>query len=422
MVLFNEMFFSDLERVQVIDRFEEPIGRVHDVILTLGEQFPRVSGLLIKTEKGEYKVLVIGEIDFIGPHFVATQSTADRIVLGSLRPNDVLMKKNILDQQVVDTGGAKVLRVNDLKLAKVGPDIRLIAADVGLKGMLRRLGLIRIFSGLFSIFKKQVPEKLIGWNHVQLLEKDLQRGQITIPQKKLEELHPSDIADIISHLHTEKRSAIFASLSDKTAAEALHELEPKIQAMLLMKVDTRKALNILNRMPVDEAADVLGDLPEERSEELLRLMGPRKAVSIRKLLKHPGQTAGGLMTTEIITLPQDMTAEQVINKLRELAPGVETIYYLFIVDPTNRLVGVLSLRALIVAAPQTPISDIMVKSPITVHPDANQKHVAEVISKYNLLSLPVVDAEGKILGIVTVDDVIDFILPPIARRKRQMIG
>lgn len=422
MVLFSEMFYSQLDNVPVIDRLERPIGRVVDVLLNLGEQFPRVSGLLLRTDEGKQKVLMMAEIDLIGPQFVATQSTRDRLVLADLRPNDILMKKNILDQQVVDTAGAKVLRVNDLKLAKVGSDIRLIAADVGFRGLVRRLGVEGFLKALNGVFRFKVPEKLIGWNYVQLLEKDLARGQITIPQKKVEDLHPSDIADIISHVHTEKRSAIFASLSDKTAAEALHELEPKIQAMLLTTVDTKKALGILNKMPVDESADVLGDIPPEKCEELLRLMGPKKSQAIQKLMKHPEQTAGGLMTTEFLSIPEDMTAEQVIDKLREQAPGAETIYYLYVVNPAGVLVGVLSLRGLIVAAPQTSVFQIMMKSVITVGPEANQRSVADVISKYNLLAVPVVDGEGKILGIITVDDVIDFILPPIARRKRQMIG
>jgi magnesium transporter len=422
MILFSEMFFSELENALVVDRLEKPVGRVKDALLVLGEQFPKILGLLIRTIEGEDRVLTIGEIDLIGPQFVSTQSVKDRLVLATLRPQDILIKKNILDQQVVDTNGARVLRVNDLKLAKVGQDVRLIAADVGMRGMLRRLGVVKMFDLLFGILGKKVPDRLIGWNYVELLEADLEKGLIKIPHRRVEELHPADIASIISRVHKDERHAIFASLSDKTAAEALHELEPKIQAMLLMTVDTKKALNVLNRMPVDEAADVLGDLPGEKTEELLRLMRPKKSSEIRKLLKHSETTAGGLMTTEFITLPDDLTAEQAINKLRELAPDAETIYYVYIVGSGGRLVGALSLRALIVSSPGTLIADKMVKNIIMVTPETNQKQVAEIISKYNLLAVPVVDNEGKILGIVTVDDVMDFILPTISRRKRQMLG
>jgi len=422
MVLFSEMFVSELINVPVIDRIERTIGKVKDVLFVLGDPLPRISGLLINTLKGEDRVLTIGEIDLIGSQFVSTQSTKDRLVLSNLRDTDILLCRDILDKQIVDTDGARVVRVNDLKLAKVGTDIRLIAADVGIPGMLRRLGIGRILMFILNLFRIKVPETLIGWNHVEPLEADLAKGRITIPHKRVNELHPADVADIISHVHTDERRAIFASLTDKTAAEALHELEPKIQAMLLLTVDTKKALGILNKMPDDEAADVLGDLPEEKTEELLRLIRPKKSAEIRKLLKHPEKTAGGLMTTEFIALPQDLTAEQTINKLRELAPDAETIYYLYVVNQEEKLVGVLSLRMLIIAPPGTPISEIMVKKVIKVDPEANQKQVAEIISKYNLLAVPVIDKNKKIQGIVTVDDVIDFILPPISRRKRHMLG
>jgi len=422
MVLFSEMFFSELIRVPVIDKVEQPIGKVKDVILVLGDQFPRITGLLIKTHENKIKVLTIGEIDLVGTQFVSTQSTKDRLVLSNLRDEDLLLRRDILDKQIVDTDGARVVRVNDLKLAKVGNDVRLIAADVGFKGMLRRLGIEKLVIFIMRLFKIKVPETLIGWNHVEPLAAELAKGRITIPHKRVNELHPADIADIISHVHTDERRAIFASLSDKTAAESLHELEPKIQAMLLLTVDTKKALGILNKMPVDEAADVLGDIPEEKTEELLRHMRPKKAEEIREILKHPEETAIGLMTTEFIKIPKNLTSEETIQKLREMAPDAETIYYLYVVDEKDKLVGVLSLRMLIVTAPNTKISDIMVKKVITVDPDANQRQLADVISKYNLLAVPVVDNEGRVEGIVTVDDVIDFILPPMSRRKRHMLG
>jgi Mg/Co/Ni transporter MgtE len=195
-----------------------------------------------------------------------------------------------------------------------------------------------------------------------------------------------------------------------------------IGAVLISTLDTKKALGVLEKMPVDEAADILGDLPAEKTEELLRLMRVRKAAEIRKLLKHRDETAGGLMTTEFIALPQQLTVEQVISKLREAAPDTETIYYLYVINEHEQLVGVLSLRSLIVTPPERPISEIMIRAPLTVSPEMNQREVADFMSKYNLLAVPVVDLEKKILGIITIDDVMDLILPPVSRRKRQMLG
>lgn len=414
------MFASELIGDPIVDRVQEPIGRVKDIIITLGERFPKVVGLVIRFDdpSREEKVVLIGEIDLIGRQFVTTRGIKERVAFSSHREGDVLLGRDIIDQQVVDLEGARVIRVNDLKLAKVDQDVRLIAADVGLGGILRRLGLYKLVKWIAGIFKKNISEKLIGWDHVQ----NLAGGKIAVPSKTITDLHPADVAQIISQVQSEQRKALFATLSEKTAAEALHELEPLIGAVLISTLDTKKALNILEKMPVDEAADIIGDLPPERGEEFLRMIRVRKSNEIRKLLKHKDETAGGLMTTEFITLPQNLTVEQTITHLRELAPGAETIYYLYIVDEAGHLVGVLTLRNLIVAPPDKPISDIMIKEAITVNPEMNQKTVADVISKYNLLAVPVVDAENKILGIITVDDVIDFILPPVSRRKRQMIG
>ncbi len=414
------MFVSELIGDPVVDRVQENIGHVKDVIITLGEVFPKVTGLLITLsgEKKEEKVLLIGEIDLIGKQFVTTRSTKDRVVLTHLREGEVLLMRDVIDQQVVDLEGARVIRINDLKLAKVDQDVRLIAADVGFRGMLRRLGLEGIGGWVVRLLGKKLPEQQIGWDHVQ----NLSGGKIAVPSKTITDLHPADVAQIISQVQTEKRAEIFSALSEKTAAEALHELEPVLGAVLITTLDTKKALGVLDKMPVDEAADIVGDLPMDKAEELLRLMRPRKAAEVRKLLKHRDETAGGLMTTEFVALPQNSTVEQVIARLRETAPDAETIYYLYVVDEAGRLVGVLSLRNLIVSPPDRQISEIMVRDCISVSPEMNQREVADIISKYNLLAVPVVDQDGKIHGIVTVDDVMDLILPPVSRRKREMTG
>jgi magnesium transporter len=420
MVLFSEMFVSELIGDPVVDRVQESVGRVKDIIITLGESFPRVTALLVALdgEQREEKVLLIGEIDLIGKQFCSTRTTKDRVPLTSLREGEVLLLRDVIDQQIVDLDGARVIRVNDLKLAKVNEDIRLIAADVGLSGMLRRLGLLGIVSWFYGLFRRSVREQLIGWDHVE----NLSGGKISVPTRTITDLHPADVAQIISQVQTDKRIEIFSALTEKTAAEALHELEPMLGAVLIATLDTKKALGVLEKMPVDEAADIIGDLPAEKAEELLRLMRVRKAAEIRKLLKHRDETAGGLMTTEFITLDHGLTVEQVITKLRELAPDAETIYYLYVVDEAMRLIGALSLRRLIISPPYKPVTEIMIREPFAISPEMNQREVADFMSKYNLLAVPVVDAEKKILGIVTIDDVMDLILPPVSRRKRQTLG
>jgi magnesium transporter len=420
MVLFSEMFVADLIGDPVVDRVQENIGRVKDIIITLGDVFPKVTGLLVTLagEKKEEKVILINEIDLIGRQFCSTRATKDRVPFTTAREGDVLLLRDVIDQQIVDLEGARVIRVNDLQLAKVDQDVRLIAADIGLKGMLRRLGLADFIGWIFGLFRRELPEQLIGWDHVQ----SLSGGKIAIPTQQITDLHPADVAQIISQVQSEKKAEIFSALSEKTAAEALHELEPVLGALLISTLDTKKALGVLEKMPVDEAADIIGDLTAEKADELLRLMRPRKAGAIGKLLKHRDETAGGLMTTEFISLSENLTVEEVITQLRHLAPNAETIYYLYVVDAEGRLVGVISLRRLIVSQPFQPVPEIMIKEPITVTPEMNQREVADVFSKYNLLAVPVVDTEGRILGIITVDDVMDLILPPVSRRRRQTLG
>ena len=423
MVLFSEMFVSELKGVPVVDRLQDPVGEIRDFVFSMGEVFPKISGILIRVyNKSEDLVVLMGEIDLIGKQFVVTKAIKERMVFSEPVAEELFLWKDLIDKQIVDTEGARVIRVNDLKLGKIDQDVRLIAADVGFRGLLRRLGCLNAFNFIFGIFRKRVPDTLIGWDHVEQLKTGRFKGMITVPAKHVSEMHPADIANIISQVHSEEKTAIFTSLTDKTAAESLHELEPKIQTLLLLTVDTKKALGIIAKMPVDEVADVLGDIPPERAEEFLRMMRPRRSASVRKLLKHPEETAGGLMTTEFVSVPSNLNAQQTIEKMRELAPEAETVYYVYLLDDAEKLVGVLSIRELIVAQPYTPIAQIMEKDLITVDPEMDQRKVAEVVSKYNLLAVPVVDSGDKLLGIVTVDDVIDFILPPISRRMRHILG
>lgn len=413
------MFVAELINDPVVDRLEDNVGQVKDIVVDLSECFPKVTGILVKLHSGEEKILLISEVDLVGRQFIAAKVTADRIAWAAPRQTDILLMRDIVDQQIVDLDGARVIRVNDLKLAKVDQDIRLIAADVGAKGMLRRLGLDKFIGFFYGLVKKDIPEKLIGWDHVQNLSR---QGDVCVSSKKLADLHPADVAQVISQVKSEDKTAIFSTLTEKAAADALHELEPMLGALLIANIDIKKSVAILDKMPVDEVVDILGDLPSEKTQDLLRLMKVRRAEQIQKLLTHNDETAGGLMTTEFMTLSKDLTVEQVIQKLRESAPDAETVYYLYVTDEQERLVGVLSLRSLIISPPEKKIADIMIKDPITILPAMNQRDVASVMSKYNLLAVPVVDADRKLLGIITVDDVMDFIMPPTSRRKRQMLG
>ncbi len=423
MIYFNDMYAREIVGQSIVDKTEEKIGVIKDIVIEVGQQFPKVVGFLIKSHPSKReKFVLISEVNFISRKTITLKSKKADIAYGHLREGDMFLQRDLMDKQIVDIHGSKVVRVNDLKLSRVGDDILLVAADVGIKGILRHLNLENFAENVMAIFNKTLKDELIGWNYVEPLQTDIARLKLVVPFQGVAQLHPADIASIISQVHTDEKTAIFGILTTEKAAEALHELEPHIQAFLVSTLETKKALAIIEKMPSDEVADVLGDLPEEKANELLRLMKTKKAHEVQELLKHGEETAGGLMTTEFITIPQSYTARQTIEKLRDITPSAETIYYLYVTDDDNVLVGVLTLRNLIVSKEDAIVNDIMVQRLISVNPEMNQRQVAEVISKYNLLAVPVLDKTNHILGIITVDDVVDFIIPPLARKKRMSVG
>jgi Mg2+ transporter MgtE len=235
------------------------------------------------------------------------------------------------------------------------------------------------------------------------------------------ELHPADIADIISQVSHKEGATFFKGLDIETAAEALSELEPDVQAAIITRMDTDKAADIIEEMPPDEAADVLSDLPADKAKEILESIEKDEAEDIQELLSHEEDTAGGLMTNQYIAYLPETTVRRAIDNFKKDAEEVETVYYIYAVDENEKLVGVVSLRELLLARLDDKLSDIMHTKIKTVTPDIDEEEVSAIISKYNLVALPVIDTEGRMLGIATIDDVIDRILPPEAKRKRRKV-
>lgn len=416
----GEIFVSEIFKKPILDQTGEVIGRLKDIVVSMEEPFPRVSGLVVG----------LGRTSFIIPwesvNLFNRRVISANVLMGDLKPShpapsDVLIFRDMLDKQIVDINGAKLVRVNDLKLGDVKGSLCLIAADIGLRGILRRLGLEGEGESLFSLFRIKLPHKLIGWNYLQSVEPKVARLALNVSRQKVAQMHPADLAEIISEVSSKERAALFGSLDVETAAEALHELEPSVQVDIIDDMTKERASDILEQMPPDEAADVLGDLPKDKAEELIKLMEKEEAEDVQELLAHEEDTAGGLMTTEYLAFPPDMTVEDAIKELRLEAPNVETIYYLYVVDERERPVGVLSLKNLILAKSHSILGEIM-RTPVkTLSLDAAKEDVAEFISKYNLLAAPVVDHENVMKGIVTVDDVVDFLLPPASRQKRRRL-
>lgn len=420
MPFFTELFVSEIMKKPVLDPKGDELGRVTDLVIVKGEPLPKVSALIIEKKKNIFKLLW-NDLNIFNKRIISANVYVEVLLPYELNEKDLLIVRDILDKQIVDANGAKVVRVNDVKLQGFNSDAVLIAVDVGMRGILRRLGVERGGEDIMRIFKKHMSYNLISWNYIQPLEPKLTKISLTVPRQMVSELHPADIAEIISQISHKEGAIFFKDLDVDVAAEALSELQPDVQAAIITGMDTEKAADIIEEMPPDEAADVLSDLPVDKAKEILEIIEKEEAEDIQELLSHEEDTAGGLMTNEFIAYLPDITVKEAVQKFKKDAEEVETVYYIYVIDTDEKLMGVISLRELLLANLDVRLSDIMETKLKMVTPDTDEVEVAEIISKYNLLALPVVDTEGSMLGIVTIDDIIDRLLPPAAKRKRRKV-
>jgi CBS domain-containing protein len=400
----------------VRDQHDEPIGTVADLIVAIGDRYPPVTGIVVKTN-GREIFLHWNSVTSLDAGGARLGTSAIDITKFQQRPNEIRLKLDLMDRQIVDIDGRKVVRVNDLRLDEVEGALHLVAVDVGASGLLRRLGIEGPWRTIARGLHRGVPERYIDWEDVDPVERTIASVKLRVPHKGLAELHPADLATIIDQLSRSDRVGVIAALDDEAAADAIGEMEPETQVDILEDLEPARAADILEEMDPDEAADLVADLSEESREEILGLMEKEDAAEVQELMTYDEETAGGIMTTEFVAVPAHLTAAQTIDRLRELEPDAETIYYVYVTDEEGRLCGVLSLRDLIVAKPDMLISSCMYPEPVAVRTDASQEEVTEVVARYNLLAVPVVDAEGRLEGIVTVDDAIDTLLPQPSKRR-----
>lgn len=416
MALFGELFLSEILKEPVLDLKGEELGRLKDLIIIKAEALPKVDALLIERKKELFRI-PWADLDLFNKRIIAAKVRREELVKYTMNPEDLLAVRDILDKQIVDVNGAKVVRVNDIKFEGYEAEAILIAMDVGVRGILRRLGIERKGDDLLMMFKTKLPYNLISWDYIQPIQPKLTAISLKVPRQRLSELHPADIAEIISQVSHQEGAAFLKNLDAEVAAEALSELSPEAQVDIIKDMDSERASDIIEMMPPDDAADVLGDLPAEKAKEILEHIEKEEAEDIQELLGHEEDTAGGLMTNEFIAYSPELTVNEAIEKFRHDSSEVETVYYLYLVDEAERLVGVISLRELILSDPGARLSEIMESKVKTVTPEVDERVVAEIISKYNLVTLPVTDTNGVLLGIVTVDDILGSILPTAPKRK-----
>lgn len=411
-------FVSEFLGEPVLDVARKPVGKIRDFLVATGEKStcPKITGLLLR-DGFETFVLPWEDVAIFTRTAVRTRLSREDVLHRAPLEDEIFLAKDLLDKQIVDINGVKVVRVNDLKLDVVSGDLVLTAADVGIRGIVRRVfgAGITPRGGRFS--DRSLPARLIPWDSMQPLHPKLDKLATTLPQEKLARLHPADIAEIMSQVSVKERTEVFKKLDVETAAETLHELTPEMQVEILEDLSAPQASEILEQMPADEAADVLGDLPGEQARDLVQLMEKEAADDVTELLVHDEDTAGGLMTTDFVTFPPHVTVRDTLARLRRLAREAEVLFYFYVVDEEGRALGAMSLRELLAADDDAILEGVMTANVKSVTTDVSADEVAETMSKYELLALPVTDPEGKLTGIVTIDDVLDRV--PEAHRKRR---
>ena len=412
---FHDGYLSEIIGRSVIVDGERTttVGRVSDfVVNSPGEHFPKISGVIVKTSDGKRLLSIddVVDLDRDGRFVVGRAPTT----APAANDQALYLIEDLFDKQIVDVHGRKVVRINDIELAQTGGALRVVAADIGFAGLLRRLGLGRIAPRLLE----RTPRTLIAWDNVAPLE-DMNPDEIRleVEENRLARLHPSELAAIISDLSAADAARIVRSLDDETAADALEHLDADTQRSILEDLGTARAADIIEEMDADDAADLLGDLPEEQQAELFAEMEPETAGELRGLVAYEDDTAGGLMTTDYVWIYPHRTIGATIAKIREIGPESEFVYYLYVTDHDKTLLGVLSLRTLLLRSPDTPIREVMDTEIVSVSPLTPAEDVAGVIAQYDILACPVVDEQNRMLGIVTVDDAIDAIIPEKVKNR-----
>ena len=405
------LYLSQVLGRPILDLEGERVATLKDVIVRLGEgDHPPVAGFVARYRRRDF-FLPRWRISHFGENGV--RLTSDILDLRPFvrREGEVLLASDVLDKQLIDVDGKRVVRVNDVQIIEAANEWHVTGADVSLAGLWRRLAPGFLRTGR--------PVEVIDWADVGYLATDAATVQLKSSRGKLARLHPVEIARLAEAFSYQQGAEIVESLDDETAAEMLEEMPAERQAQILGDMDEERAADILEHMSPDEAADVLGDLPEEKAEGLLLRMEDEEQADVAELLVYADDTAGGLMTNEFVSLPLDLTAGEALARLREMAETPNMIYYLYVVaaEDSWKLVGVIALRNLILAEQSAPLSEVMRSDLQVAHPDDKAVEVAQKISEYNLLALPVVDDLGDILGIVTVDDAIEILLPKDWRQR-----
>jgi magnesium transporter len=386
-------------------------GRVREIAVEPQDHGTRVAYLVVGTSEGRRMVSPGGLTSFGAS--VRTTEPAESWVRYSPSDGVLLLKRDLLDQQIIDVHGRKVVRVNDVELdsAPLNSHLTLtvVAVDVGARGAIRRLAKGVVPSFTLRVLLQRIPPRVIPWEFVDLLETDpARRVKLKIAYEGLAKLHPADIADIVEDLPPAERESVFETLDEEVAAEALEEIDPKVRLAIVESLDSNRVADIVEEMDPDAAADLLEKLPEERTGEILQEMAPEERQEVSQLLEFGARTAAGRMTTEFIALPDTSVADDAVEALKYFEGSREALATIYLLDAARTLVGAVPLVKIAISSSAVQLSELS-EPCISCAADAPDDEVAALFDKYNLLTLAVVDDHGRLAGIITADDVITML-------------
>ena len=387
-------------------------GRLKDIAVATGPDAGQVSGLVLKTRTGP--CIVPSEQIMETPAGTLELRSAKALVPLAEEGNTLYLQRDLLDRQIIDVNGRKVVRANDVDLEWLGHGsahlLRVAEVEVGLRGAFRR-----VFKGLLprtqlETLSRRLPANAIPWRFVDVIEVDpARRVKLRIEHERLAEMHPAELADILEDLPPAEREAVFTSLDEEVAAEALEEVEPRLQKALLEKLDEEKIADIVEEMDPGAAADLLAELPEEQSDAILEEMEPEERQEVEELLEFDEKSAAGCMTTEFVAVGMQATVAQAVQGLRNFDGDPENVTEIYLLDDKRVLRGAVSLSRLVMALPETKVAVLSEPRVLSCPADLRQDDLAEMFDKYNLHALPVVDAQGRMAGVVKADQVIGYL-------------
>ena len=406
------VFLSRVINRPIVDRNGERIAALRDLVIHIGEEsYPPVKGLVARIGRRAFFV-PYSQVHSLDEKCATIDTFSLDLKPFRRRDDEIIIGKDVLDRQLVDVTGRRIIRVNDVELARIGRTLRVVGVDVSARALLRRLLPNGMLSGRES-------RELIDWSNVDYFASHVPAVKLKVSHERIARLHPRDIARLIDQLALPQGAELIEALDEEIAADTLEEIAPDRQADLIEGMDQERAADILEEMGPDEAADLLADLTVEVAEEILGRMEPEESEDVRSLMQYPEDTAGGMMTTDYVTIVTDRSVAQTLDGLRRLDDVPDTLTVLYVVADlrSNHVKGIVSLRDLVLASQDTSVADIMTVAFHHVAPDASIERVVQTVIEYNLLEVPVLDDEGYLLGIITVDDAAEHLLPEAWREQ-----